>query len=166
MFTLKALAPGAVPEALEKARDYRLHNEPVEAESICLDVLEVEPDNQQAVRLLILALTDQFEKGGAAAFDRARKALARVEGEYERAYYAGIICERQAKTVLRARGRRSGAISWEWFRRALDHYEVALAKRPAGDVDATLRWNTCVRIMERHPHCALDTSEHIELGLE
>ena len=38
-----------MPAALEKALRYRLLNEPVEAESICRDVLEVDPDNQAAL---------------------------------------------------------------------------------------------------------------------
>ena len=42
------ISPDAVPAALEKAEHYRLLNEPEEAESICVDVLEVEPDDQQA----------------------------------------------------------------------------------------------------------------------
>ena len=166
MFTLKELSIEAVPEALRQARQYRLHNEPLEAESICLDVLAVDPDNQEAVVLLLLARADQLELEGQAALKRARQTLPSIKGEYERAYYAGVICERQAKTCLRGRGRRSGAIAYEWFRRAMGHYEVALAKHPSGDEDAALRWNTCVRLIERHSHCAPDPSEHIELGLE
>ena len=60
MFELKHLSAAAIPRALEKAERYRLLNEPWEAESICLDVLSVEPQNQQALVMLILALTDAF----------------------------------------------------------------------------------------------------------
>ena len=60
MFKLKPLSKEAVPAALEKANCYRFLNEPVEAESICLDILEVEPENQQAIITLLLSLTDQF----------------------------------------------------------------------------------------------------------
>ena len=166
MFELRSLSRQAVPDALQKARQYRLLNEPVEAESICLDVLAVEPENEEAVALLVLARADQLEKGGAAALHRAREALAMIGNGYRREYYAGLLCERQAKTVLRRRGRRSGAIAYEWFRRAMKHYDEAIRNQPPGDEDATLRWNTCVRLIERHPRCAPDPTEHIELGLE
>ena len=70
MFELKTLAAEAIPRSLEKAERYRLLNEPAEAESICCDILAVEPDNQQAIVTLLLALTDQFETrlGGAVAY--------------------------------------------------------------------------------------------------
>ena len=44
MVELKTIAPAAIPSALEMAKRYRMLNEPHEAESICLDILEVEPD--------------------------------------------------------------------------------------------------------------------------
>jgi hypothetical protein len=39
-----------------------LLNEPAEAESICHDVLRIDPENQQALIVLLLTLTDQFGK--------------------------------------------------------------------------------------------------------
>jgi len=45
-FELKTLSPESVPRALAKAERYRLLNEPVEAESICLDVLAVDPQSR------------------------------------------------------------------------------------------------------------------------
>ena len=45
-FTLKPISPEAIPEALQKAERYRLLNEPAQAESLCQDVLAVEPNNQ------------------------------------------------------------------------------------------------------------------------
>ncbi|MGD2045352.1 MAG: hypothetical protein PVJ80_13295 [Gemmatimonadota bacterium] len=164
---LRTLSVEAIPAALEKARQYRLLNEPVEAESICLDVLETDPDNQDAAVLLLLARSDQLQGGGNAAFTRAREALARVEGEYAHAYYSGLLCERRAKAILTGRrGHRAGVVAYEWLQRALDYYAAALEKRDPGDEDATLRWNACVRIIERHPDCVPDPTEHIELGLE
>ena len=61
MFELKPLHPDAVQAALARAERYRLLNEPSEAESICLDILAVEPDNQPARIMLLLSLTDQFD---------------------------------------------------------------------------------------------------------
>ena len=49
MFELKPLSHEGIPAALEKAMRYRLLNEPGEAESICHDVLRIDPDNQQAL---------------------------------------------------------------------------------------------------------------------
>ena len=60
MFELKTLSPEAVPRALAKAERYRLLNEPAEAESICLDALNIDPDNQDLLVMLLLAITDQF----------------------------------------------------------------------------------------------------------
>src|SRR6185503_18127748 len=101
MFELKPLSKEAIPAALEKAMRYRLLNEPGEAESICHDVLNIDPENQQALVTLLLALTDRFEKGYAVGVMHAREVLPRLHDPYERAYYAGIICERQAKSHLR-----------------------------------------------------------------
>ena len=57
MFELKQLSREAIPTALDKALRYRLLEEPNEAESICQDILSIEPDNQQALVVLLLALT-------------------------------------------------------------------------------------------------------------
>ena len=78
MSELKQLHKNAIPAALEKAERYRLLNEPGEAESICLDVLAVEPDNQQAVITLLLALTDRFEKGYAVSDTQTKELLGRM----------------------------------------------------------------------------------------
>src|SRR5579864_3525344 len=62
---LKTLSLEAVPRALAKAERYRLLNEPGEAESICRDALDADPDNQDALVMLLLALTDQFDDDAA-----------------------------------------------------------------------------------------------------
>jgi hypothetical protein len=54
MYELKPLLKTVVPAALEKAKHYRLLNEAVEAESICLDIIEIEPDNQNALNMKFL----------------------------------------------------------------------------------------------------------------
>jgi tetratricopeptide (TPR) repeat protein len=101
MFELKRLSDEAIPAALEKALRYRLLNEPAEAESICHDVLQIDPENQQALVVLLLALTDRFGKGYTVGILRAEEVLSRLRDAYERAYYAGVICERRAKAQLR-----------------------------------------------------------------
>src|SRR2546426_3010423 len=118
MYELKRLSKEAVPRALEKAQHYRLLNEPTQAESICQDILAVEPNHQQALVTWLLALTDQFERG--LAVKEAREILPRLRDQYERAYYAGIICERQAKARLEHGGPGSGFPASAWPPEAMD----------------------------------------------
>jgi len=164
MFELKPLSQQAIPGALEKAERYRLLNEPAEAESICLDVLRTEPDNQRALVLLLLALTDRFGKGYAVGITQAQDLLPKLRGEYERLYYAGVISERRGKAALQAG--TPGFVAAEWLREAMSLYEQAAAKRPAGNDDALLRWNTCVRIIEQNHLPEGQEEERTEMGLE
>ena len=154
-FELKTLSPEAVPAALEKARFYRLLNEPGEAESICRDVLEVDPDNQEALTTLLLALTDQFDtKAASAAVADTRALIERLTEAYARAYYAGIVYERRAKAQLHHNLPGYGPRAYEWLREAMTSYEQAEAVRPAGNDDALLRWNACARLLMRDHHLA------------
>jgi hypothetical protein len=150
MSELKRISPEAIPSALEKAERYRLLNEPAEAESICLDVLAIDPDNQKALVMLLLALTDQFQTGPVECFRQAQAVVPRLQGEYERHYYSGILWERRGHARLSQGGPGSGAVAQEWLRKAMGFYEKAEAVRPAGNDDALLRWNTCVRLHLRH----------------
>src|SRR5215212_5004288 len=100
MSDLKRLSKEAIPAALEKANRYRLLNEPSEAESICLDVLKADPDNQEAIIILLLALTDRFTRGYAVGDTQAKELLSKIKSEYDRAYYTGIFAERRAKAKL------------------------------------------------------------------
>ena len=145
MFTLKPLHKNAIPEALAKAERYRLLNEPGEAESICLDVLEVDPDNQEALRMLLLSLTDQFERGQADRMGRALEVLPRLASEYERHYYHGVVCERRAKAAIKRRSPGYGADAYDWLVEAMEWYEKAEGMRPPDNDDAQLRWNACAR---------------------
>jgi hypothetical protein len=143
-FELKRLSPEAVPAALSKAERYRFLNEPREAESICLDVLEREPNNQEALKMLLLALTDQFGEGDSTLpIAEARAISNRLNDEYERLYFSGIICERQARLRLRDSG------AFELLREAMRFYETAETIRPMGNDEALLRWNTCARLIMR-----------------
>ncbi len=147
MCELKPLTPEAIPAALEKAMRYRLLNEPGDAESICLDVLCIEPDNESALVTLLLALTDRFSKGYAVGTAKARDILARLRRDYDRAYYAGIIAERQAKALLAENLPGASFDAHELLCEAMSWYEKAEALRPANNDDALLRWNTCARII-------------------
>src|SRR5437016_3172382 len=147
MFELKPLSQEAIPAALEKAMRYRLLNEPGEAESIAQDVLRTEPENQQALVILLLAITDRFCKGYAVGVTQAQEILPRIRGPYEQAYYAGIILERRAKAQLQRGGPGSGFGAYEFLREAMEYYEKAESLRPPGNDDALLRWNACARMI-------------------
>jgi hypothetical protein len=148
-FELKSISNEGVPKALEKAERYRLLNEPSLAESICLDILAVSPSHQQALISLLLARTDQF--GSGVTVESAQEVLHRIEGEYERAYYAGLIWERKGHAHLHQGGLSSNANTYHALREAMQHYERAETLRPTGNDDAILRWNACARILMRHP---------------
>ncbi len=165
MFELKPLSREAVPRALEKAERYRLLNEPGEAESICLDVLRIDPENQKALVVLLLARTDQFEGlGGDPTL--AREVLPRLKDAYDRAYYAGIVCERRAKAQRTHGGPGAAFAAFDLFREAMRWYEKAEAIRPPGNDDALLRWNTCARILMGSPDLRPAPEERMEPPLE
>jgi hypothetical protein len=145
---LKRLSKEGVAAALVRADRYRLLGEPGEAESISLDVLEVEPDNQKALITLLLARSEQF--GQDLALQPAREVLPMLHAEYLRTYYAGIICERWAKAHLERHGPGAGLGVFDMLREAMMWYEKAEAIRPPGNEDALLRWNACVRTLNRH----------------
>ena len=163
MLQLKPLSKGAVPAALAKAERYRLLNEPDQAESICLDILTVDPDNQDALVMLLLALTDLFDN--AEASSRAARAVGEVvlklRDEYQRSYYAGIICERRGRSHLRQGLFASAAV--EWLREAMSYYERAERLRPSGNDDAVLRWNACARTLTSLPEPAEMIEEPLQL---
>lgn len=166
MYTLKALSKEAIPGALKKAEHYRLLNEPYEAESICRDILEVEPDNQQALIILLLSLTDSFKQQLNPAFNQAQEVLARLGDQYCKAYFGGIVCERRAKVHLERGGPGSGRMVYAWLRKAMDNYETALNSCSPGNQDAVLRWNTCARILMQHPDVVPAPEEAGEQMLE
>lgn len=147
---LKPITGAGVPAALQKAERYRLLNDSACAESICLDVLQVDPENQQALITLLLSITDQFEEETADGVQRAREVLPRLRDEYKRAYYSGIICERRAKAQLRRHVLGAADVASDWFHQAMTWYEKAEGLRPAGNDESILRWNTCARMLSRH----------------
>lgn len=150
MTALKPISCDAIPRALEKAERYRMLDEPFFAESICLDVLTADPAHQRALAIYVLSLTDQFKKslGGA---PKARAALERFSGEFDRLYYAGIISERSAVALLESARTGVGASAWHHLSDAMKAYEKADALQgDATNDDALLRYNTCVRLIETH----------------
>src|SRR5205823_12748870 len=123
MSELKSLSKEAVPAALEKAMRYRLLNEPAEAESICLDVLKTDPENQEASIALLLALTDRLAKGYGVSDTQVKALLARIRSECARAYSAGIFAERRAKTELIQHTPGCRFQAYDLFREAMSWFE-------------------------------------------
>jgi hypothetical protein len=148
-FDLKPISVESIPEALARVERYRLLNEPSQAESICLDILTIAPTHQQALISLLLVRTDQF--GNETTVAMAREVLSQINGDYERAYYAGIISERSAHAHLRQGGSGSASFAYHALREAMGHFERAEVLRPTGNDDAILRWNTCARVIMRNP---------------
>lgn len=151
MHRLKPITPAGIPQALERAERYRLLNDPMAAESICLDILEIEPENQKALVTLLLARTEQVaEDVGATAAD-AREVLPRLSDPYQRTYYAGLIAERRAMAAFRRGKPGSGHVVWHALHRAMMRYEEAMKLAPASNDDPVLRWNSCARVLNANP---------------
>jgi hypothetical protein len=89
-YQLKRISTAGIPEAIAKAELYRSLNEPEEAESICRDILTIEPQHQLALRLLGLALTDQFSGGASDRYREAEQAFRQLTDPYGQLYYSGI----------------------------------------------------------------------------
>ena len=152
MIELRKISPDFVPEALSKAEKYRMLNHPRTAESICRDILEVEPDHQAAITLLIISITEQF--GNTARYTdiklrHAEEWIPKITDEYQRLYLSGLILERWAKSRIRE---LPGTDLYEYLREAMDFYEKAEPLRPKGDDSVILHWNLCARQINRHPH--------------
>jgi hypothetical protein len=148
-FELKSISVQSIPQALAKVERYRLLNEPVLAESICLDILAIAPDHQQALIFLLLARTDQFHSH--AQSKAAEEILPRITGDYEQAYYAGVIWERLGHARVRHGDRGVRTSASHNLRDAMTYYERAINYAPAGNDDAILRWNTCARALMQNP---------------
>lgn len=102
---LKPVTAAGIPAALQKAERYRLLNDSTAAGSICLDILHVEPANQQALVTLLLSLTDQFSDGRPDGVERGREysRVMRPSGNDE-ALLRWNSCVRLLGTHERARG--------------------------------------------------------------
>ena len=165
-FKLKPISKEAIPRAVQKAERYRLINQSWASESICRDILEIDPGNQQVVVMLVLALTDQLAEGHATVMKAVRETLPRISDPYQRAYYTGIASERSGQAHLHRGGMGSGNMAYDSLREAMSWYEKAEAIRPAGNDDAILRWNTCARLIRSNTQVAPHTETAYEPALE
>jgi tetratricopeptide (TPR) repeat protein len=157
----KTISRNGIAEALAKVQHYRYLNEAEEAESICRDILAVDPENQMGLRQLGLALTDQFKGAISDGFREAQSCFEKLSSAYERSYYQGILYERRAKAQLRA-GHAAHSLLAS-FENAMRSFEDAEKIRPQGNDDALLRWNYCLRLIQSLPELAGE-SESFEAG--
>ena len=146
---LKTISKDGIAEAISKAELYRYLNEPEESESICHDILAADPDNQTALRILGLAITDEFAGESSDRYSEAESMFLRLTDAYEQQYCLGLLCERQAKAQMRA-GRPPHAVT-VMFQEAMRHFEAAEKIHPPKNDDAVLRWNRCARLLEKFP---------------
>ena len=166
MSKLKSISKEAIPKAFERAERYRLMNEPSVSESICIDILEVEPDNQEALVTLLLSLSEQFNERLMPGYKKTLEILDQITGEYNRAFYEGIICERRGMAHFQKGSYGSGWQTHVWLDKAMNAYEKAISLRPAGNDDAILRWNNCYRTMARYPEIVPPPQDDDEQMLE
>ena len=146
---LKSISKAGIAEAIAKAELYRYLNEPEEAESICRDILAVDPDYQLARRLLGLTITDQFAGEVTDRYAEVQTIFEGLRDPYERLYYTGLLHERRAKAQLRAG--RPAHILLPLIEEAMRCFAEAEKIRPPGNDDSILRWNRCVRLLESRP---------------
>jgi hypothetical protein len=165
-FKLKPISRESIPRAIQKAERYRLINQSWAAESICRDILEIDPANQQVLVMLVLALTDQLAEGHGHAMLHVNEILPTITDPYQRAYYTGIASERSAQAYLSRGVMGSGAMAYDAFREAMAWYEKAEAIRPPGNDDAILRWNTCARVLSGNSQLSPPVETGYEPALE
>lgn len=149
MLEFKPLPLESIPEALEKARHYRLLNEPWQAESICRDILRADPDNQEVIYTLILSMTDQFDRGST-SFSQALELTSKLTERYQSEYCRGLIFERRAIATYKRQTPGNGFIAYSHFEQAMKHFENAEQVQPRNNNDAILRWNACVRFVKQY----------------
>jgi hypothetical protein len=145
---LKRLGARNLASAITLAKHYRDLNQPSVAESICRDVLEVSPDDQDALRTLGLSLTVQFPTAWLTMFDEACAVFAKLRSDYERVYYTAVAWERYGMAQLVA-GRAHNAI--HAFEEAIQGFEQADTLGSPDDPAAVLHYNRCVRALTTDP---------------
>jgi len=156
---------GAVESALEKAQQYRSLLEPEIAESICLDILKIEPEHQDALVVYILALTDQLSQSEKQSQIKAvQRAIDKLVTDYHRFYYTGLLNERRARVMIKQP--MSHSFAYDYFYEALMAYKQAEAIRPENNDETILRWNSCIRTIEKEKLKPRKDSEDVLVDME
>lgn len=163
--TLHDIHADSIDLALDKARQYRSLIEPEMAESICLDILNIDEDNQSALVIYILALTDQIQhQDKQTQIKVIQQAIEKLDSQYRRDYYTGLLNERQARFLMSQPMSRSFA--YGYFIEALKSYQQAEQSRPQHNDEAILRWNSCIRTIEKEKLEPRRDSEDILVDME
>jgi hypothetical protein len=163
--TLHDIHADSIELALDKARQYRSLLEPEIAESICLDVLHIEPEHQKALVLYILALSDQLHHAGKKTqVQSIEAAIQKLESRYQQHYYTGLLHERRARFMLTQSMAR--VFAYDYFIEALQFYEKAEKIRPEHNDEAILRWNSCIRTIEKEKLKPRPDSKDARLDME
>ena len=133
---------------LDKARQYRSLREPDLSISICLDVFAIDPDNQDALVIYILALTAQYSHQHAKVQPKKIvEIIAKLKSEFHQIYYTGIFLERKARALLK--NPMSHSFAYEGLMEAIAKYELAEKISPKHCSDPILRYNSCLRTIEK-----------------
>lgn len=146
---LKSISKAGIAEAIAKVELYRYLNEPEEAESICRDILAIEPEHQLARRMLGLSMTDQFIGATSDRYGETQSIFQSLHDAYERLYYTGLLNERRAKAQLTVG--YSAHVLLPLIEEAMRCFAEAEKLRPVGNDDSILRWNSCVRLLQSRP---------------
>jgi len=155
----------AIELALEKARQYRSLIEPEIAESICLDILNIDPENQEVLIVYILSLLDQILRSeNKIELKTIERIIDRLTSSYQRFYYSGLLHERMARAMVIQPMSRSFA--YDYFFQALRCYKEAQAISPEGNDEAILRWNSCIRTIEKEKLTPHQDSEDVLIDME
>ena len=137
----------SLPSVIAKAKQYRSLLEPDLAISICLDVFAVDQNNQEALVIYILSLTDLYSHDVKVDQEKILSAINRLNSDFERNYYIGLMHERKARSYLNKHMSRSFA--FEGLQNAMEYYELAEKLQPEDICDANLRYNSCLRTIEK-----------------
>jgi tetratricopeptide (TPR) repeat protein len=159
---LKPIHVESIAAALAKAELYRSLNEPEEAESICHDILAIRPDNQAALRLIGLAITDQFSGGASDRYGEVENFFRKLSDAYEQLYCLGLLYERRAKAQMRVG--RAAQVLVPLFEDAMRHFAEAEKIHPPANDESILRWNRCVRLLESLPGVEQFDELHFDSG--
>ena len=135
-----------IKPALERANQYRLLLQPELAISICIDILAVDTNNQDAIIIYILALTDNISEGK--NDKKILEVISLLDTEYRKKYYKAIYYER--KGIAFMKGSMSKSFAYDLFIKAIELYKLARDISPKDDDNATLRYNSCVRSIENN----------------
>lgn len=155
----------AVKKALKKAKQYRSLLEPEIAESICLDILNIDPENQDVLIVYILALLDQISRTeNQTHIKTIERTIDNLTSQYQRYYYLGLLSERRARHLLTQAMSRS--FSYDYFIEALTSYQQAIELCPQKNDEAILRWNSCIRTVETEKLKPRRDSEDLMVDME